>query len=335
LTEQISIFLALHQHLTSYKEPLWRAPPLVQLSQIFYKRGFTWVSRYYAMLALCDESRNTGGKLTVEQTSYSLMLGMHNMTEAEILRYSESAFEIQQSLPENLRNFPEAVITKLDQNWKTGVPSVSEYGIYYSNGVLIRHVLDEISRVSTRLAAIRKSKKDGTYVEENGDEGLHTTLQGDLLEFLGRYVMACMPGTRINTTKIRQSGTNTDYDIVCSLDGFQVDFRTELGRYFIGECKAWADPVNFDVIAKFSRVLDSVRSKFGIIFSMSGLTGEGKLENAESEQLAIYRDRGMVIVSVNENDLLEISNGTNFINMIREKYDDIRLLKKADKNKPD
>jgi hypothetical protein len=68
---------------------------------------------------------------------------------------------------------------------------------------------------------------------------------------------------------------------------------------------------------------------------MSGLTGEGKLENAESEQLAIYRDRGMVIVSVNENDLLEISNGTNFINMIREKYDDIRLLKKADKNKPD
>lgn len=79
------------------------------------------------------------------------------------------------------------------------------------------------------------------------------------MELLARHVLACMPGARVSKDRVSQQGTNTDYDVVCSLDGFLIDFRTELGRYFIGECKAMSeDATPYAVVTKFCRVLDSI-----------------------------------------------------------------------------
>ena len=53
-----------------------------------------------------------------------------------------------------------------------------------------------------------------------------------------------------------------------------VDFRSELGRYFICECKNLKDnPADFTDFSKFCQVLDSIKSKFGIIFSPTGISG--------------------------------------------------------------
>ena len=46
---------------------------------------------------------------------------------------------------------------------------------------------------------------------------------------ISQMTIRLMPGCR---TKRRQRSRSTDYDIVCSMDGFDVDFRSELGRYF-------------------------------------------------------------------------------------------------------
>ena len=63
----------------------------------------------------------------------------------------------------------------------------------------------------------------------------------------------------------RKRSWSTDYDIVCSMEGFEVDFRSELG-YFVCECKDWNQPADFSVMAKFCRVLDSTKSRFGVLF---------------------------------------------------------------------
>ena len=69
------------------------------------------------------------------------------------------------------------------------------------------------------------------------------------------------------------------------------------------ECKDRKNKkASFSDVAKFCRVLDSVKAKFGIIFSANGLSGEGEAENADREILKIYQDRGMVIVVVNRDD---------------------------------
>ena len=113
------------------------------------------------------------------------------------------------------------------------------------------------------------------------------------------------------------------------MEGFEVDFRSEMGRYFVCECKDWSKPTDFTTMAKFCRVLDSTKSRFGILFSKKGISGAEKTTDAEREQLKVFQDRGMVIVVIDEKDLDYVADGGNFINLLRQRYEKIRLdLKK-------
>jgi hypothetical protein len=76
---------------------------------------------------------------------------------------------------------------------------------------------------------------------------------------------------------------------------------------------------------KFCRVLDSVKAKFGVIFSTTGHSGEGEAENADREILKVYQDRGIVIVVIDREDLQRVAQGTNLISLLREKYEVVRL----------
>jgi hypothetical protein len=109
------------------------------------------------------------------------------------------------------------------------------------------------------------------------------------------------------------------------MEGFDVDFRSELGRYFVCECKDWATPADFTAMAKFCRVLDSTKSRFGVLVSKSGVSGAGRSADAEREQLKVFQDRGMVIVVLDVNDLEEVANGSNLIQLLRQRYEAIRL----------
>src|SRR5262249_14813046 len=137
------------------------------------------------------------------------------------------------------------------------------------------------------------------------------------VEVLAEYLMSCMPGCR---TRRRERSNSTDYNIVCAMEGFELDFRSELGRHFVCECKDWASAADFTTMAKFCRVLDSIKSRFGILFSRSGITGSGKTQFAEREQLKVFQDRGIVIVVLSLSDLQAVANGANLITLLRNRY---------------
>ena len=123
----------------------------------------------------------------------------------------------------------------------------------------------------------------------------------------------------------RQRSHATDYDIVCTMEGPEIDFRSDLGRYFIVECKDWSTPADFSAFAKFCRVLDSTKCRFGILCSRLGITGTGHNSDAEREHLKVFQDRGMVVVVLSLSDLTEISTGANLITLLRERYETVRL----------
>lgn len=150
------------------------------------------------------------------------------------------------------------------------------------------------------------------------------TSSGVALELLAEYLLSSMPGCR---TARRQQSRSTDYDIVCAQDGLETDFRSELGRYFVCECKDWSSPADFTAFAKFCRVLDSVKSKFGILFSRSGITGTRNTTAASREQLKVFQDRGIVIVVIDRNDLqsFAVTPPADMITMLRKKYEGVRL----------
>jgi len=267
--------------------------PLVMMYECYKNLNYPVLAKRYLMLTLCEDAISSKGVIHANNSGiYFRFVWMQGMSHDELGRYAKEIFLLSEKHPSE-SFYPEWLLQEIDQDWMTELPSPQEALVFSINTKYIEYLFSLLG--------------DGS---------------GKNLERLAAYLLSCMPGCR---TTLREITPSTDYDIVCSIEGFEVDFRSELGRYFVCECKDWEKPVDFSTLAKFCRVLDSTKSKFGIIFSREGITGEGVTKFAEREQLKVHQDRGMVIVVVDQNDLRQIINGANFITILRNKYKKIRL----------
>ena len=71
--------------------------------------------------------------------------------------------------------------------------------------------------------------------------------------------------------------------------------------------------------------MDSIKARFGVLFSKRGITGEGMTKDSEREILKYFQDTGKVIVVVNEEDIRKVASGENFTRILRTKYESVRL----------
>jgi hypothetical protein len=295
--EAISIYFSLYNQCLVAQEKtgtrVHKGTPLVWISDCYSVLQFPVLAKRYLMLTLCEDAIRESGSVSPNTTGvYFRLLWGSGLPDSELQRYAEEIYKLSQSNPED-NMYPEWIIQELDQNWMTEFPSPQEAAVYIANPLYVKYMISKLG--------------DGS---------------GKNLERLAGYILSCMPGCR---TTLRQRSKSTDYDIVCSMEGFEVDFRSEMGRYFICECKDWDEPADFTSMAKFCRVLDSTKSRFGILFSKKGISGAEKTLDAEREQLKVFQDRGMVIVVIDQNDLDFVSEGGNLINLLRHKYEKIRL----------
>jgi len=294
--EALAIFWRLYQHVL--KAPLslgyvHKGLPLVWIADCFTRLGFQVHAKRYLMLTLCEDAIREKGVVSPDTTGiYFRLVWAAGLPDSELQRYASRFYELSQELPGE-GPFPEALLQRVDQAWLTECPSAIEASSYLINPAYVRHLLAQLG--------------SGT---------------GEPLELLTEYLMSCMPGCR---TMRRQRSGSTDYDVVCSMEGFDVDFRSELGRYFVCECKDWEKPADFTAMAKFCRVLDSTKSRFGVLVSKNGLSGAGRSADAEREQLKVFQDRGIVIVVLDMSDLERVANGANLVQLLRERYEAIRL----------
>jgi hypothetical protein len=124
--------------------------------------------------------------------------------------------------------------------------------------------------------------------------------------------------------------------VLCAVEGPTYDFRSELGRYFLCECKDWNHAADVTTVQKFAGVLRAAKCRFGIIFSKNGISGQGEVKYAERELLKIKQD-GIIIVTITEADLKEVAAGANFFSLLRDLYErehlDLQItVKKRPKN---
>ena len=267
--------------------------PLVWLRDFHLGLGHRVTAKRYAMLTLCEDAIADQGSINVEGGGIYFRLAFdHGMSDSEITRYAVKIFEMSQESPVDSR-YPEWLLQGLDNDWMIEYPAFAEAFLYVPNRHYIKYLLDSI-----------------------GDPS------GQVLERLSDYLLSIIPGFR---TYRRQRTQSTDYDIVCSVEGLCLDFRAELGRYLICECKDWSRPADFTTIAKFCRVLDSTKCKSGILFSQEGISGANETKYAAREQLKVFQDRSMVILVVDCSDLDAIAAGENIIVMLRSKYEQVRL----------
>ena len=264
--------------------------PLYYLSLCYYQLNFPVHAKRYAMLSLAEDAVHFTSDC-METGTARMLRWFYGLSEAKLREYIGTA--VQGHSVGTLSVFPEFALDDFGQEWRTEYPTAQESLIYTSNHIYIEQIL--------------RSMPDKT---------------GKKLERLAQYVLGCMPGCR---TQRRRITFSTDLDLVCSIDGADLDFRSEFGRYFVCECKNWIDSADFTVVAKLCRVLDSVKSKFGILFSTNGITGQQNTTAGYREILKVYQDRGIVIVVIDSNDLHKLASGESFIEILRSKYETVRL----------
>jgi hypothetical protein len=301
--QAIEVFDALYSRIlcrqSSTEKRFHKGLPLFYISECHQSLGRMVNAKRYMMLALCEDAVSDAGELDLRNSgSYGRLAWVFGLSDRQIRAYATQAYAAFQ---ENAReaSMPEWILQQFDQQWKTEVPSDQEAGTYHITKRYCEQLIAQLG---------------------GGD--------GKALERLAQYLVGNMPGCR---AYLRARTFSTDQDVVASFEGPIADFRSELGRYFVCECKDRKDgKATFSDVAKFCRVLDSVKAKFGVIFSPNGLTGESEAEHADREVLKVYQDRGIVIVVVNRNDLQLVAEGANFISLLREKYEIVRLdLQKA------
>lgn len=293
--EALAIFWSLYQHMLAAQEnghAVHKGMPLVWISDCFLQLGYPVHAKRYLLLTLCEDAIRGHGTIPPDSTGSYFRLVWRGLPDPEFRRYAHRVWELSLAHPQAAL-FPEALLQRLDDAWLTEVPSATEAFFYLANERYVRWLLGQL-----------------------GGGG------GAALELLAEYLLSCMPGCR---TRRRQRSGSTDYDVVCSMEGFDVDFRSELGRYFVCECKDWAAAADFTTMAKFCRVLDSFKAKFGILFSKAGITGEGKDAFAALEQLKVFQDRGIVVVVINLKDLQSVASGANLMWLLRTRYEAVRL----------
>ena len=278
--------------------------PLLWISECYRRIGYRSLAKRYLMLTHCEDAILFQGRVDPDSSgTYFRLVWIFGMPDPEVRRYSQEIHYLFQAEP-NACFFPEWVLQKLDQIWKTETPELQEASTYVANTRYIAHLISAL-----------------------GDS------YGKSMERLADYVLACIPGCR---TTGRKRSASTEYDIVCSIEGLDIGFLSELGRYFVCECKDTNSPADFSTLAKFCRVLDSTKSKFGILFSKHGISGEGRMLYAERERIKVYQDRGVSIVVINHSDLNYLANGGSLLSLLRAKYEALRLdlldLKAGDLN---
>lgn len=245
------------------------------------------------MLTLCEDAINLAGQIPAETTgSYFRLVWLFGVPAADLSTYASKVWELHLANPGESR-FPEWVLQELGQFWITEYPSSGEAGWYVANHLYVQFLLAKL-----------------------GSGG------GRDLERLAHYLLSCVPGFR---AQMRMRSVSTDYDVVCAPEGIQYDFRSELGRYFLCESKDWKTPADVTVVTKFASVLRSAKCCFGMVFSKAGVTGRGKGTDAERELLKTYQSADILIVVFSEADLNLVANGTSFLSLLRQKYEQIRL----------
>jgi hypothetical protein len=293
--EALSVFATCYEQLLQAQVRgtfrIHKGKPLIWMSDCYWHMNWLVHAKRHLMLAFCEDILNDDAIVINHRGAFYRGLWRHGMPETLFQSLAQQAKRTPHFRPPTL--FPEELLQTLNENWLTETPDAREVGAY---------------TINRRYAQ--------TLLERTGEKS------GRALETLAHYLLTCMPGVRTHRRLI--SGTS-EYDIVCSLDGPEQDFRSELGRYFICECKDWSRASDVGALAKFAMLLKGTNARLGILFSQKGLSGKNKEQYAARERLRLYTHDQVVIVVITRDDLQQIIAGASFIELLRQKYEAVRL----------
>lgn len=102
-------------------------------------------------------------------------------------------------------------------------------------------------------------------------------------------------------------------------------FLDEWSSSIVVECKNWEEKIGSQVIVVIAQKAKNSGSNVAIVFCRSGLTGNPGFDGLGAVRNCYSSDR-IAIMVLDENDLLSLIEGQNFIDILRAKWFEIKSL---------
>lgn len=105
------------------------------------------------------------------------------------------------------------------------------------------------------------------------------------------------------------------------IDDYITLFTEQIGRTIVCECKNEQSPVDVSYISKLIELCETRESRFGIFFSIVGLTGRGWIY-AEGKRKKNFLRKKLGIISFSLKEIKELEN-SNLFTLIKNKYQNL------------
>lgn len=276
-----------------HSERMHKGHSLVKLSEAYRRAGWCSMADRYLMLTLVEDAMTGEGDPHRCGGVLWRLDAINGWPSDEAAKWFRKAFE-HNNLYADHWSCPEAVLQDLPDDWQVALPTSEEVVAWQPNRVYCDLLIQSLG--------------------SGGADG------GRTLERLASYLMACVPGARVKRRVLTRS---TDLDVFCLIEGPLDDFRYDLGRQWICECKD-TDKIDFSVIAKFARVLDASKCKSGVLFTRGHVSGWGEYKWAHQEICRLYQQHGIVILVIDIDDLRAAAKGRSFLSILRNRYEEVR-----------
>jgi hypothetical protein len=311
-TEGLSVAHTLYEHLLQLQSDcgvrFHKGDMLWMLGLLYERDQSPWMAQWYKNLALCEDAvtfcnlRNDGPRFVPffrqHAASYAMLQNRFRYSEADIERLLLAIRT--ESDPGQSSMFPETLLANManiDRRYfdECGrcLPSVKEACLFAGSQHYMRRLVESLGE---------------------GD--------GLSLERLALYLMSCIPGTR---AVWNSRSTYAQHDVFGSFEGSPPDFRSDTSRYFLCECKDYSRPVDSAKLSTFADRMSSTRVKFGVLFSMAGLTGTGTRTNGHANRERAYTVNEQVIAVITHDDLMALCDGRNFLDILKSEYEFVRF----------
>lgn len=195
------------------------------------------------------------------------------------------------------------------------------------NPELLKFKLREVGYQTPRLIDYQSYRPNISYLKSMYNKASETN-DFKLWEQFAAFLFSSIDGLE-PITNLRPGEGSYEFDVIIRNCSRNELFLSMLGDYIGVECKHLTkETVNVKELNHFASKLKYHDMKTGIIFSKTPISG---WKNQKGEQYGklvqakIFNRNGIIVFDISESDIERILNGINLIELVIEKYEDVRL----------
>lgn len=286
---------------------LHKGAPLARLRDSHLRLGHIWLAQKYILLATIEDAIWDKGAISVNDTgSYHRFVTEQGMSDESYKRIAQHTYEIykEKQFNEYYYWYPEFILQELEREnlIARSIPQPHELSIYEQNQFYSKTLLEDVG----------KNRSDGKTLER-----------------LVAYLLSEIPGFEVTPKK---QARDLHFDVFIRNRGNHFDFRSDLGRYILGEAKDYTkDKASVQDLSHFVQKIINTNCRSGFFVSYNGFTGDAEGKEAATRYsmsilLKAFHRSGVVVLPIQREEIeTTINGGISFLSVLEHLYEQVRF----------